>query len=170
MLVCMFACSGSSLKPSEPVGKIMKTTMQTSLDSYSRPGTRLAKRVAQAKGPREEAQGTRRTLKSNKEAGLNDVVHVKEKEKERDREKVRQKAKESQRGLRDPGSNCHEGLGMAPTVQPPPLEQCDAAEPATTSSLVDTIHKLRDLLFKAMLPRASRAKNVNIPVEDLHLA
>ena len=58
---------------------------------------------------------------------------------------------------------------MAPTVQPPPLEQRDAAEPATASSLVDTIHKLHDLLFKAMLPKASRAKNINILIEDLHL-
>ena len=55
-------------------------------------------------------------------------------------------------------------------VQPPPSEQHDAAEPATNGSLVDTIHKLHDLLFKAMLPKASGAKNINIPIEDLYLA
>ena len=83
----MFACSGSSPKPSEPVGKTTKATMQMLLDSYSRPGMRLAKRVAQAKGAREEVQGTRRTPKSSKEAGLSGVACIKKKEKERERDR-----------------------------------------------------------------------------------
>ena len=109
----MFAHSGSSPKPSEPVRKTLKAKMQTSLDSYSRPGMRLAKRAVQAKGAREEVQGMHRTLKSSKEAGLSGMAHIKEKEKEKERERgremARQKAKEPQRGLRDPGSIRHEG-------------------------------------------------------------
>ena len=60
---------------------------------------------------------------------------------------------------------------MAPTVQPPPLEQGNIADPVTVTFLADTIHKLRDLLlFKATLPKSHGAKNVNIPIEDLCLA
>ena len=88
----MFAHSGSSPKPSEPIRKTMKAKMQTSLDSYSRPGMRLAKRAVQAKGAREEVQGTCRTLKSSKEAGSSGVAHIKEKEKEKERERDREMA------------------------------------------------------------------------------
>ena len=115
MLDCMFARSGSSPKPSEPVGKTTKATMQTSLDSYSRPGTRLAKRAVQAKGDREETKGKHRTSKSSKDAGPSGTACIKEKEKEkekereRDREMAQQKTKELQRGPRDPGSNRYEG-------------------------------------------------------------
>ena len=42
-------------------------------------------------------------------------------------------------------------------------------DPTMTISLVDSIHKLHGLLFKAVLPKASGAKNVNILIEDLHL-
>ena len=54
-------------------------------------------------------------------------------------------------------------------VQPPPSEQCNNAEPTTTAPLVDTIHKLYDLLFKVAFPKTSGAKNVYVPVEDLLL-
>ena len=56
---------------------------------------------------------------------------------------------------------------MTPTVQPPPLEQNDAAELATTASIVNTIHKLHDLLFKVVLPKTNKAENATITIEDL---
>ena len=59
---------------------------------------------------------------------------------------------------------------MAPTVQPPPLEQGNVADPVMVTFLADTIHKLCDLLFKATLPKSHGAKNVNILVEALCLA
>ena len=51
MALCMFARSGSS--PMAPSGN----TKQTSLDSYSRPTTRLARKEAGAKGPIKAAAG-----------------------------------------------------------------------------------------------------------------
>ena len=60
---------------------------------------------------------------------------------------------------------------MAPTVQPPSLEQYNATESATTAPLGDIIYKLHvsDLLFKVVLPKTSGAKNIYILVEDLNL-
>ena len=61
------------------------------------------------------------------------------------------------------------GQQMAPMVQPPSLAQCNAAEPVTAAPLMDTIHKLHDLLFKVVLPKTSGAKSVYVLVEDLLL-
>ena len=58
---------------------------------------------------------------------------------------------------------------MAPTVQPPPLQN-GATEPATTTSLVDTIHSLHDLILGIALPKTDKAKNFAIAVVDFQLA
>lgn len=74
----MFARSGSS--PKAPPGK---ATKQTSLDLYSRPSTRLAKKEARAKGPGEAAPDAPSRPKSSKEAGSSNTVPVKGKTKRR---------------------------------------------------------------------------------------
>ena len=59
---------------------------------------------------------------------------------------------------------------MAPMVQPPPPVQNGATELATTTSLIDTIHSLRDLILGIVLPKTDKAKNVAIAVADFQLA
>ena len=59
--------------------------------------------------------------------------------------------------------------GMIPMVQPPPPVNSKSIPPASTASLADTIHQLRDLISKIDLPRTRTAKTATILVEDLRL-
>ena len=54
---------------------------------------------------------------------------------------------------------------MAPTVQPSPQEQNNAKELTSTVSLADTIHDIRDLIFKVAFPKTNKANNATIDVE-----
>ena len=83
----MFAHSGSSPAASaldKKATKAVKQTKQLSLDSYSRPSTRLSRREAGeagAKGPREEAQGMLSGVKPRKVTGTGFGALTKEKNK-----------------------------------------------------------------------------------------
>ena len=78
---CMFAPNGSN--PMAPSGRITK---QTSLDSFSRPSTRLARKEAKAKGSGEtslDAHNRPRPKAHGKVAGAGDVGPIKEKTKQK---------------------------------------------------------------------------------------
>ena len=68
---CMFAHSSSS-----PMAPPVKAKKQTSLDSYSRPSTRLAKKETKAKGPGGAAPeaSNRPKSKQRKGAGVSDMI------------------------------------------------------------------------------------------------
>ena len=61
---------------------------------------------------------------------------------------------------------------MAPTAQPPPppAQNVDTEpDPVTPASLANTIHSLRDLIFRTALPKTDKAKNITIAIaEFLH--
>ena len=64
-------------------------------------------------------------------------------------------------------------LGMVPTVPPPSMVQNDAPVPTTAVSLVNTVHKLYDLIFEIPLPKTrttKTAKTVAIAVDVWHMA
>ena len=55
-------------------------------------------------------------------------------------------------------------------VQPPPPVQNGATEPATTTSLVDTIHSLHNLILGIALPKTDKAKTIAIAIVHFQLA
>jgi hypothetical protein len=62
---------------------------------------------------------------------------------------------------------------MAPTARPPspPAPNVNTEpEPVTPASLADTIHSLRDLIFRTALPKTDKAKNVTIAITDFRHA
>ena len=64
-------------------------------------------------------------------------------------------------------------LGMVPTVPPPSMVQNDAPVPTTAVSLVNTVHKLYDLIFEIPLPKTrttKTAKTVAIAADVWHMA
>ena len=78
---CMFACGGSS--PMAPALAV-KQTKQTSLDSYSRPSTRLAMKEVKARRTREAASRP----KTRQGMGPDEVGPIEAKAKEKGKQKV----------------------------------------------------------------------------------
>ena len=57
-----------------------------------------------------------------------------------------------------------------PTVEPPPLAPNNGTDSSVTTSLLEYIHNLHDLLFNILLPKIKTAKLATIPLEALYHA
>jgi len=97
----MFTHSGIS-----PTAPASRATNQTSLESYSRPSTRLARKEARVKRPGEATLDAHSGLKSRREVGSNEAGPSRAKVKVKGKSK--QKVTESRGAPRAPGSDCSE--------------------------------------------------------------
>ena len=59
---------------------------------------------------------------------------------------------------------------MAPTVEPPPPAPNNGTDSSVTTSLLEHIHNLHDLLFNIPLPKTKTAKSATLPLKALYRA
>ena len=59
---------------------------------------------------------------------------------------------------------------MPPMVEPPPPAPNNGADSSVTTSLLEYIHNLHDLLFNILLPKTKTEKSATIPLEALYHA